>query len=296
MYKRTALQILHADFFHLLGEVLTVVDRFKLEESIHNARQINTPYFNKIKTAIRSPQTLCDPEIQQLVVDYIPFTKGRLKTSLESYVTSQIQLLDNQPQHLFDLLKQTQITDDQHHRITEHLSRNPILVKAEDDDGKTPLLVVTKGGPIGLARLLLDKGAEVTSTSKRFSNSLHIAAILDKIDVAALLIEHAGALGKTTLVELVNAKNNFSNTPLHFAASFGYLRMVQLIIKADADINSLNRWDETPLHRALEQNRTEVAEALIGNGADVTIPFSKGQFKGRTPLDILRSKGQETTF
>ena len=72
--------------------------------------------------------------------------------------------------------------------------------------------------------------------------------------------------------------------------------MVQLIIKADADINSLNRWDETPLHRALEQNRTEVAEALIGNGADVTIPFSKGQFKGRTPLDILRSKGQETTF
>jgi ankyrin repeat protein len=120
-------------------------------------------------------------------------------------------------------------------------------------------------------------------------------------------------------------RNHFENTPLHFAAGFGDLEMVQVLLDVGLDVNAKNNRDSTPLdfviyrdgpndprvarlliahgadpnaqdiegitllHRASKHRRTEMTEIvrlLIEHGANVEVKDNDG----RTPLDLARSK------
>ena len=37
------------------------------------------------------------------------------------------------------------------------------------------------------------------------------------------------------------------NTPIHYAAGFGWIDCLELLIKVGANINSLNAWKTTPI-------------------------------------------------
>ena len=116
----------------------------------------------------------------------------------------------------------------------------------------------------------------------------------------------------------VEPRGQFENTPLHSAAYYGDLEMVQVLIECGVDVNSKNsvgstpldfaslggRQNEprvarlliehganpntrdmvgsTPLHRASRGGRIEVLRLLIEHGADVEVKDDKG----RTPLDV----------
>src|SRR5262249_4040811 len=74
------------------------------------------------------------------------------------------------------------------------LDADPALVRAYSHDGWTPLHLAAFFGHYEVARLLLDRGADVNARSKsdrfaRENTPLHAAAANKQVDVAALLVE-----------------------------------------------------------------------------------------------------------
>jgi ankyrin repeat protein len=57
-------------------------------------------------------------------------------------------------------------------------------------------------------------------------------------------------------------------TPLHYAASKGYLEFVRLLLKYGANIHAKNAEERTPLHCAAMSNQYEVARMLLDYSAD----------------------------
>lgn len=44
------------------------------------------------------------------------------------------------------------------------------------------------------------------------------------------------------------------NTPLHYAAAYGWMDCIDLLIKTGADINAGNSWKVTPINIAMLTN------------------------------------------
>jgi len=67
----------------------------------------------------------------------------------------------------------------------------------------------------------------------------------------------------------VNARAEYRETPLHFAARIGNTVAVKLLIQHRADVNAQRRDRKTPLHLAASNGHVEVVRLLVENKADV---------------------------
>ena len=79
----------------------------------------------------------------------------------------------------------------------------------------------------------------------------------------------------------VNDKNNDGMTPQHFAVGHPHKGILELLIDKGADVNAKNILGGTLLHIAALNGFKEFTELLIAKGADVN---AKDRF-GKTPLD-----------
>lgn len=80
----------------------------------------------------------------------------------------------------------------------------------------------------------------------------------------------------------VNAKDKGGLVPLHNASSYGHVDVASLLIRYNSVINATDRWNFTPLHEAAQKGRTQVCSLLIIHGADVYLKNQEGQI----PLDL----------
>jgi len=68
----------------------------------------------------------------------------------------------------------------------------------------------------------------------------------------------------------VNAKGQYGRTPLHYAASRGLKKIIELVIARGADVNTKievgDYKGQTPLDGAIQWNRTETADLLRKHG------------------------------
>jgi len=78
----------------------------------------------------------------------------------------------------------------------------------------------------------------------------------------------------------VNARDRYSATPLHYAASLRQKALAELLIAKGADINAKSNEGVTPLYVTANRDRAEVAELLIARGAEVDARTTQGY----TPL------------
>ncbi|CAF2525171.1 unnamed protein product [Rotaria sp. Silwood2] len=69
-------------------------------------------------------------------------------------------------------------------------------------------------------------------------------------------------------------------TLLHWAAWYGCLSIVQLLLQRGARINAVNRGDDTPLHLAVSHNHFDIVQQLIKNKAHINV----ANIHGNTPL------------
>lgn len=140
------------------------------------------------------------------------------------------------------------------------LAANRSLVSVLSSDGWTPLHLAALFGRLEAARLLMNKGAEVSARSgNAMENSpLHAAAAGRAADVAKLLIERGAS---------PNARQNGGWTPLHAAAQNGDVAFARVLIDSGADVSIRADNQQSALDLALLKGHQGMVEFLESRGA-----------------------------
>ena len=212
--------------------------------------------------------------------------------------------------------------------MTRLLLNHAAKVDAVDKFGRTPLCEVSGGeynseeAGIGVARLLLERGADVNVRIQNQLTPLHLASRRGKLEMTRILLDHAAkidamsSLGNTPLYEVilakyeceeagmgvarlllergadVNAQNKIQWAPLHATCYCGKTEMTRLLLDHAANVDAVNNDGETPLHCASrgkydsEEAGIGVAQLLLEHGADVN---TKDRW-GKTPLDLASAR------
>ena len=129
-------------------------------------------------------------------------------------------------------------------------------------------------------KMVIDNGAFIRPSH------MEIAISRGKIDVVKLLLKK--------VPDLIYAKNEYHETPLHVAARSGQMDIAHLLINSGSDVNAEARKGETPLHRAAQEGKSHVASLLLKKGANINARDKKGE----TPLhySIRRRKAHMASF
>ena len=120
----------------------------------------------------------------------------------------------------------------------------------EERSGKyreTPLMVAARRGTWDMVKLLLDRGANVNTSSPIAGTALHAAAYRGRLDLCKLLIERGADVnapneeGWTVLHQVVNGAPDYPRLNGQF------LEVVKLLVEKGADVNARTRGGMTPL-------------------------------------------------
>jgi ankyrin repeat protein len=118
--------------------------------------------------------------------------------------------------------------------------------------------------------------SEEAEVAEEICRALKKAGSIDSVCHPSTLLCEAAVMGIPLIIEtllkhgadpsLVNEKGL---SPLHLAASMGYVDCVKKLIEAEVNLNQRNSTKRTALHLAAEAGHTEVVELLVSNGADL---------------------------
>lgn len=153
-----------------------------------------------------------------------------------------------------------------------------------------PALRSTECALLG-AKLLIDHGADVNLTSDTYWTPLQIACIDGFLEMAKLLIENDADVNKVgTPANLIDSASSFSApmlSPLHLALledttpysdkakrwverrRQAKSEIAELLIKNGADVQAFAPDGFTPLHRAAQNGYSDICTLLIDHGAQV---------------------------
>jgi ankyrin repeat protein len=166
------------------------------------------------------------------------------------------------------------------------------ICKDEDTfSGLTPLFLAAKAGASDIVQLLLNKGADINSTTGGGASALYIACQSGNVEVVKVLLE---SKAKPDLL------TDFGWSPLFVAAYKGYSDIVKLLLEAGANVNapgkmlmiktavkdisepmSENVEQVTALYIAALAGRADIVNLLLLNGANPNLKTNTG----KTPLD-----------
>jgi len=138
------------------------------------------------------------------------------------------------------------------------------LLNTEHD---TPLHIATGFGAYKIARVLLNKGANVDSRDVNGLTPLHQASQQDQSAIISLL-SSAGAD--------VNATSNEGASPLFYAANLGKIASIEVLIDCGANVNQTRMPQFTALHAASRNGSLPIVQHLLGHGASVRIHSYEG--------------------
>ena len=145
-------------------------------------------------------------------------------------------------------------------RVRELLDDRPELANQYADDGFTPLGLASFFCHPTVARLLIERGADVNAVSKNTQRvtPLHSAVSRRQTALARVLLAHGAN---------VNARQQSGVTPLHQAAHNAQAEMVSLLLSHGADIQARMDDGQTPLTLAMETDNREVIDILSEHDA-----------------------------
>uniref|UniRef100_A0A8C6PQQ7 Poly [ADP-ribose] polymerase n=1 Tax=Nothobranchius furzeri TaxID=105023 RepID=A0A8C6PQQ7_NOTFU len=193
-----------------------------------------------------------------------------------------------------------------HNDIMEVLQKHGAKVNALDTLGQTALHRAALAGHLQTCRQLLGYGADASLvslqgfTAAQMGNEavqqiLNESVPVRNSDVDYRLLEAAKAGDLDTVKSLCTAQNvncrdleGRHSTPLHFAAGYNRVAVVEYLLHHGADVHAKDKGGLVPLHNACSYGHYEVAELLVRHGASVNV----ADLWKFTPLHEAAAKGK----
>ncbi|CAH1389684.1 unnamed protein product [Nezara viridula] len=188
--------------------------------------------------------------------------------------------------------------------LVEFLVENGADVNKGDNEGWTPLHATASCGFLSIARYLIEKGANVAAVNNDGELPVDVAESDEMEDMLQQQIEEMGIDADNARTEeerlmLADAKNWLSSgylsekphpktgaLALHVSAAKGYLKVMDILIKAGADVDAQDLDGWTPLHAASHWGQKEAAEVLAEAHCDMNIRNCVGQ----TAFDVAETE------
>lgn len=168
----------------------------------------------------------------------------------------------------------------------DRLLRAGAATSARDRYGRTPAHVAAHFGHHRALRTLLRSGINPNALENDRYDVITIAAVLNDAESIRIAVA-AGA-------RATNTTSRYDGTALIAAAHLGNVEAVRALIDAGAPVDHVNNLGWTALVEAVVlgdggSRHTSVVDLLVRAGADVDIADRSGQ----TPLDLARERGYE---
>ena len=161
------------------------------------------------------------------------------------------------------------------------IDKDPGLVNAKDQDGRTPLHWACRGVHIDVVKYLVEKGANVNAEDSNKIVPLHSLATRNGATAIAILVDNGAD---------IDFKDYGGNTALHHAAMNNAADAVALLIKKSADLENIEDYGRTPLILcARERGGPKTIKVLLDAGADVK---AKDKFRA-TALHLAAWRGKK---
>lgn len=145
---------------------------------------------------------------------------------------------------------------------------------------KTPLMYAAEDSSVGVVDLLIDGGADTNLKDEDNLTVLHWAIYSNDAEKMKCLLEHCPK-------NFENARDDGGWAPLHLAAKYGLVEIINVLIKFGADINIRKLDSRVPLHVATMFKRVEAVDVLLKHGADIEAKDRDG----RTALHMAAYEG-----
>ena len=155
-------------------------------------------------------------------------------------------------------------------------------IRAKDDiDGATTIHIASANGNNEVINILLNKDNTLINEADSMKDTpLHWASIKNQTDTISLLLAN-GADTKLT--------NSDGNTVLHYAAMYGDVNTVNVLLEADSFLASVeNNEGITPIYYAIVVSDNDILSSIITNGQ---IDINKKDSLGYTPLHYAANYG-----
>ncbi|KAM4057050.1 ankyrin repeats (3 copies) domain-containing protein [Hirsutella rhossiliensis] len=148
---------------------------------------------------------------------------------------------------------------------------NAVELEAGDANGMTPLMRAVDGGNAAVAKLLLDKGANM-EVKNQYSRTVLLQAMRNRHAAIVKLLLDKGAD--------VEVKNECSRAMLLQAMRNRHEAVIELLLDKGADIEARGPFQRTPLFQAVKDGNEALVKKLLDKGANVeAIDYDR-----RTPL------------
>jgi len=202
------------------------------------------------------------------------------------------------------------------HKATSHPEMVRMLigkgatVDAVDDERAQPIHCASFRGHLESVKLLIDAGADCEARGPGGDSPLYLACCMGdyaKKSERKGLVKYL--LGKGVKVD---APDDMQNTPLAIAVENSSYEIVEMLVKAGANVNAKNKLDMIPLHRAAARLRepemscdggkeewataTKIIRLLLEKGSDVNAKTSTGKTAkdlGKKAWERVQGDGHE---
>lgn len=166
-------------------------------------------------------------------------------------------------------------------------------------DGGTFLHLASKEDQFDIVRTLLAAGADpsVIDQDGHFPYDVAVSEKMKSVYREHLLqavslsnMEQTEKLiGSGISINFIDTPES-CNTPLHWAASFAQVEMVECLCKHGADVHAINTAGCSPLHDAVVRGNRDIVYVLLKYGADATLQISCGKYAGKSCYDLAAEK------
>uniref|UniRef100_A0AAR2IRU1 Poly [ADP-ribose] polymerase n=2 Tax=Pygocentrus nattereri TaxID=42514 RepID=A0AAR2IRU1_PYGNA len=206
-----------------------------------------------------------------------------------------------------DLLTPLHLASEKSHNdVIEVLLKHEAKVNAVDSQGQTPLHRAARCGQLQTCRLLISAGCDPLITSlqgfapaqlanESIQQVLQEGALVGNSDTDRQLLEASKSGDLETVKKLCTLQNvncrdveGRQSTPLHFAAGYNRVSVVEYLLQHGADVHAKDKGGLVPLHNACSYGHYEVAELLVIHGAVINV----ADLWKFTPLHEAAAKGK----